>query len=163
MIETRRLLIRDFKIEDATTLASYRSKKEVAYYQSWNSYSLKKAQKRIAYCLKNPFKPKIGNYQLAIELKQEGKLIGDLFVEIKDYQTFILGYTLDSDYWSKGYALEAIKAFLTYQKEENHFKKVICHVYQDNVRSLRLLKKLGFIPYRKSYFYHDVSLYKELK
>lgn len=32
------------------------------------------------------------------------------FIEIDGHTTFTLGYTLDSVYWSKGYASEALKS-----------------------------------------------------
>lgn len=163
LIETKRLLIRNFTADDAVRLAQYRSKKEVARYQSWHFYSLNRAKKRIAYCMKHPYRGKLGNYQLAIELKSNHDLIGDLYIEVESTKSFTVGYTFDSIYWSNGYAYEALDAFFAYQKDEYHFKKVYAHVYQDNERSLRLLKKLDFTPYHKSYFYHDVSLYKDLK
>ena len=162
MIETKRLIIRSFKMDDAVALARYRSKKEVARYQSWHYYSLKRAKKRVEYCINHPYLGRVGNYQLAIELKSNHQLIGDLFIDVENKSTFTIGYTLDSIYWSNGYAFEALEAFFRYQKEVYQFKKVYAHVYQDNERSLRLLKRLGFTPYHKSYFYKDVSLYKNL-
>ena len=162
MIETKRLLIRDFTVDDAIRLAQYRSKKEVARYQSWHFYSLSRAKKRIAYCIKHPYRGRRGNFQLAVELKSNHDLIGDLYIDVESTKSFTIGYTFDSVYWFNGYAYEALEAFFDYQKEVYHFKKVYAHVYQDNERSLRLLKKLDFTPYHKSYFYHDVSLYKYL-
>ena len=54
----------------------------------------------------------IGNYQFGLYLKENNQLIGDIFIEIDGHTTFTLGYTLDSVYWSKGYASEALKSVL---------------------------------------------------
>ena len=161
MFETQRLLIRELKKSDAVVLSKYRSKEEVAYYQSWNHYPLIKAQKRIEYCLKHPLTNKRGNYQLAIVLKATNQLIGDLYIEVLDEKYFSLGYTLDSDYWSLGYASEALKGILDFMKDEYGFKLVLCHVYSNNTRSIRLLENNGFEKYERSLIMGDIG-YKKL-
>jgi len=155
ILETPRLYLRHFTLDDAQRLSEYRNKKEVAKYQTWNKYSYRDAKKRIHYCLKHQNIEERGNYQFAIILKENNKLIGDLFVEIDKSRSFVLGYTFDSDYWGKGYASEMITFFLEYMKEIYHFEKVICYVYKNNTRSLHLLKKLGFEKFSESYFYDD--------
>lgn len=162
MLETQRLLIDEFTMEDAEALSTYRCKEEVAYYQSWNHYSLVKAKKRIEYCIKNPFRGQIGNYQLAVRLKENRKLIGDYFLEVHDASILTLGYTFDSEYWSHGYATESLRALLEYLKTEYQFKTVYCHVYSDNERSLRLLENNGFEEYEHSPFMGDVGYRKYL-
>lgn len=159
---TKRLIIKDLSLDDMTRFSEYRNKKEVAKYQSWKDYSVKKAKKRISYCLKHPFKGQIGNYQLGIYLKDNHFLIGDLFIEIDGHTTFTLGYTLDSLYWSQGYASEAIQAMLKYMHEEYKFKICLAHVYEDNDRSVNLLKRNGFVMVNKSWFYQDVLYKKQL-
>lgn len=161
MLETQRLVIDEFQEEDANRLSEYRSKEEVAYYQSWNHYPLVKAIKRIAYCKAHPFHGQRGNYQLAVRLKDSNILIGDYFVEVHNSQSITLGYTFDSVYWSKGYASESIRALLQYMKEEYNFKLVLCHVYSDNDRSIRLLENNGFEEYERSTFMGDVG-YKKI-
>ncbi|MBM6880583.1 GNAT family N-acetyltransferase [[Clostridium] spiroforme] len=161
-IETARLIIKDLTLSDAIRFSDYRNKPEVAKYQSWKYYSLKKAQKRIKYTLDHPFAGKIGNYQLGIYLIQSDYLIGDLFIEIEGKTTFTVGYTIDSEYWAKGYASEAVSALLDYMHHSYHFKMCLAHVYEDNERSIRLLKKLGFEYIHKSWFYQDVLYRKNL-
>lgn len=159
-LKTERLIVRELSLDDVKRFSEYRNKKEVAKYQSWKTYSLKKAEKRIDYCLKHPFQGQIGNYQLGIYLKANDYLIGDLFLEIDGHTSFTLGYTLDSLYWSKGYASEAIQALFQFMHEEYKFKLCLAHVYEDNKRSVHLLEKNGFQKISKSWFYQDV-LYKK--
>lgn len=161
-IETERLLINNLTLEDAKAFSNYRNKEEVAKYQSWDSYSLKKAIKRIEYCLKNPFNGELGNYQIGIYLKDTKQLIGDLFIEVSSKTTITLGYTLDSLYWSNGYAYEALEALFNYLKANYAFKICLCHVYEENTRSINLLKKHDFIFIHKSWFYQDLLYRKKL-
>lgn len=161
MIEADRIKIQAISLQDIARFSEYRYKEEVAEYQSWDEYPIEKAKQRITYCIKHPFHGKRGNYQLGIYLKDENYLIGDLFIEIDGHTTFTLGYTLDSLYWSKGYASEALEAILCYMYEEYHFKICLCHVYEDNDRSIKLLTRHGFDRIHKSWFYQDV-LYRKM-
>ncbi len=163
ILETSRLYLRRLQKDDALRMSEYRQKKEVAYYQSWKKYSLKDASRRIEQCLKMTSLnlPKT-NYHLAVILKEEDMMIGDLFVDVANEKVFVLGYTLDSDYWSKGYGSEIVDAFCQYMKKTFQFQKVMCYVYKDNQRSIHLLKKLQFHKFDESYFYHDEGYIKHL-
>ena len=81
-IETERLIIKPLTLDDARRFSEYRDKEEVAMYQSWDEYPLNKAINRIEYCQKHPFHGQIGNYQFGLYLKENNRLIGDIFIEI---------------------------------------------------------------------------------
>ena len=155
--ETQRLIIRELQEEDAKRFGEYRDKKEVAYYQSWWRYSYNKAVKRIEYCIKHPFDGKMGNYQLGVVLKDNNYFIGDYFLEVNEPNVVTIGYTFDSDFWHHGYAMESLKAVLALLKNEYGFKRVLAYVYDDNEPSIRLLKKIGFIEFEKSFIMGDVA------
>lgn len=156
-IATKRLLIRELKASDAYRFSEYRDKREVAVYQSWWRYPYKKAVARIDYCLKHPFDGTRGNYQLGVVLEENNKLIGDIFLETWEQNSITIGYTFDSDYWRQGYAIETITKLLEVLKNKYHFKIVFAHVYDDNERSIKLLKKLGFEQYEASRIMGDIS------
>lgn len=63
-----------------------------------------------------------------------------LFFEVLEPSSITIGYTFDSDYWHHGYATESLRALLTILKDKYHFERVFAHVYNDNYRSIRLLK-----------------------
>ncbi|MEG0365870.1 MAG: GNAT family N-acetyltransferase [Coprobacillus sp.] len=163
IIETKRLYLRELQIEDAPIMSAYRSKEEVAKYQSWKTYSVDDASRRITQCLQIKEYNRVGSdYHLGIVLKENDLLIGDLFVEILNKKIFVLGYTLDSTYWSNGYATEIIESFMQYMKAQYKFKKVICYVYNDNIRSKKLLKRLAFMKFDESYYYDDEGYIKKI-
>lgn len=164
ILETPRLYLRPLQETDAYRMSEYRQKVEVAKYQSWKTYSVSTAKKRIQACLtvQDYRKPRT-NYHLGIVLKTDDILIGDLFVDVLNKNVFVLGYTLDSTYWSCGYASEMVDAFLHYMHDINHFQKVLCYAYKENERSIHLLKKLGFHKFEESYFYGDVGYSKILE
>lgn len=163
IIETERLYLRQLQLSDAPIMSAYRSKQEVAQYQSWKTYSVDDASRRITQCLQIKEYNRIGSdYHLGVILKENDLLIGDLFVEVLNKKIFVLGYTLDSQYWSKGYATEIIKPFMQYMKDTYRFKKVVCYVYADNKRSKKLLKRLAFMKFDESYYYDDESYIKKI-
>ena len=164
ILETQRLYLRCLQEDDASRMSEYRNKKEVAKYQSWDTYSKDDALRRIRQCqlIRSLNTPKT-DYHLAIILKNNDDMIGDLFVEIVNKKVFVLGYTLDSDYWSLGYASEIVNAFCEFMKDEYGFKKVVCYVYYDNVRSKKLLKRLHFVKFDESHYYGDEGFIKKLK
>lgn len=164
ILETERLYLRRFVLEDAKRMSEYRNKEEVAKYQSWNTYSERKAQSRIKKLMKTDefYKPRV-DYHFAIVLKETDEIIGDIFTDILNERTFMLGYTLDSLYWSKGYASEMVGAFIEYMHTEYHFKKVMCYAYANNERSVRLLNRLGFEKFDESSFFGDVGYIKKIE
>ncbi len=155
IIETQRLLIRPLVEEDAIRFAQYRDKPEVSKYQSWHHYSLNDAKRRIHYCLKHPFDGRKGNTQLAITLKENQMLIGDLHVEVMGSHYFSIGYTLDSPYWHQGYAREAVKGLIAYMRDVHSYTKCMAYIYTGNEKSRALLLALGFHKFDESAFYDD--------
>lgn len=163
ILETNRLYLRQLEETDASRMSEYRNKQEVAEFQSWKTYSPDDALRRIRQCLnvKALHLPRT-DYHLAIVLKDKDMMIGDLFVEVVNKRVFVLGYTFDSDYWSLGYATEMVSSFCDYMKNEYGFRKVLCYVYYDNMRSKKLLTKLGFRKFDQSYYYNDEGYMKRL-
>ena len=55
-----------------------------------------------------------------------------------------IGYAFIPEFWSRGYALEAASAVLSYAGETLGLKRVAAVVNVDNHSSIRLLEKMGF-------------------
>ncbi len=162
ILQSERLYLRTLEDYDAMHLAHYRNKNEVKEFQSWDDYSYQDAIKRIRECKNIDRLDRLySNYHLAIVSSNNDKLIGDIFVQVVSRHTFTLGYTLDSSYWNKGYAYEIVSEFLNYMKSLS-FKRVVCYVYNDNTRSIHLLKKLDFQLFEQSLFYGDQGYEKYL-
>ena len=142
-IETERLIIKPLTLDDAKRFSEYRDKEEVAMYQSWDEYPLNKAINRIDYCQKHPFHGQIGNYQFGLYLKENTQLIGDIFIEIDGHTTFTLGYTLDSVYWSKWYASEALRRVIYFFLNETCIELVEAKHIFGNPNSGKVMAKAG--------------------
>jgi len=145
--ETPRLILRAFRPEDAAAFSAYRSDPEVACYQGWTApYSLKQAQEFVAEMMRSiPGTP--GQwYQIALEEKVSGQVIGDVafHIEANSPQQAILGITLASAYQGKGFATEAMQRLLQFLFEELNLHRVSAYIDVDNPASYHLLERLGF-------------------
>ena len=146
-LETQRLIIRPFRDADIEPFLAYRNDPEVVKYQGWNfPYSREMAQEFIAH-MKSASPVAIGSgYQSAIENRETGEMIGDLFHLLGqgDSPQARVGYTLSRAHWKKGYASEAVKGLLDFFFYELSVHRVVADCDTENTASVRLLERLGF-------------------
>lgn len=142
LIKTDRLFIRTLLLKDKDDLFRYRSLPQVYRYQSWRPKQIDEAEEFI---LKNSWasiekKPWL---QLAICLN-EGFLIGDIGIHFVDDYQIEIGYTISPEYQGKGYAFEAVRAVIDHAFSEWGKHRISASVDPDNIRSIKLLEKIGF-------------------
>ncbi len=146
-LQTARLTLRNFIDSDLDTFFEYRNDPEVAKYQGWGiPYPREKAEQFIS-SMKDRFAPKQADWiQFAIALKDTDELIGDLgcFVKKEDARQSVIGFTIASKHWRKGYAIEVIPCLLDYLFEDMDMHRVSADCDAENIASYRTLEKLGF-------------------
>lgn len=155
-LETTRLRLRHFRDTDLQLFMAYRNDPEVARYQSWEGISELEActfiheQKEI-----QPGVPGRG-FQIAIELKATGVLIGDCYFKINelDHLQAEIGFTLSRAYQGQGYATEAVSCVLNYVFLTFHLHRIIAFTDCDNAASIALLERLGMR--REGHFLQNV-------
>jgi RimJ/RimL family protein N-acetyltransferase len=144
-LETTRLRLRHFGDSDLLAFMAYRNDPEVARYQSWESMNEPEArafiqeQKEI-----QPGIPGQG-FQIAIELKETGELIGDCYFitnELDNHQAEI-GFSLSRAYQRKGFATEAVSCFIHYAFLTFNLHRIIAITDCENRASVALLERLG--------------------
>ncbi|KTD00928.1 GNAT family N-acetyltransferase [Fluoribacter gormanii] len=65
-----------------------------------------------------------------------------------------IGWRLASSFWGKGYATEGAQAVLNYAFKTLKLKEVVAFTVPDNLRSQRVMEKLGMIRDRNGDFLH---------
>jgi len=134
----------------------YRNDPEVARYQSWTGIRVPEAraflheQKEV-----QPGVPGLG-FQIAIELKETGVLIGDCYFTIneQDDRQAEVGYSLARAYQGQGFATEAVSCFLTYAFLTFDLHRIIAITDCENGASVALLERLGMR--REGHFLQNV-------
>lgn len=146
-LHTQRLLLRNFTASDLEAFLSYRNDPEVAKYQGWSvPFPRDKGEAFIAE-MKDIHAPKQGQwFQLAVELKETGEMIGDVAYCITeaDIRQAVIGFTVSSAFWGRGFATEALTALLDYLFEDIDLHRVTADCDTENVGSWKTLEKLGF-------------------
>jgi RimJ/RimL family protein N-acetyltransferase len=145
--ETPRLILRPFEDRDAVPFAAYRSDPEVARYQGWEApYSLAQAEEFVS-----EMKARIPGapgkwYQIAIESKADGILIGDCAFKRPDDEPRVaeLGLTMARAYHRLGYGSEAMQVLLDDLFVSFDLHRVFANCDPQNAAPIRLLEKLGF-------------------
>lgn len=144
--ETTRLIMRPFEDRDAESFSQYRSDPEVARYQGWQApYSLEQATQFITEMKSTEPGTSDQWYQLALELKQTGELIGDcaFYLLARDSRQAEIGFTLARAFQGQGYATEAVARLMDYLFNERQLHRVQANCDPENITSARLMERLG--------------------
>lgn len=90
---------------------------------------------------------------IAVELKENNKLIGNVYLGKRDFNSLELGYVFNKKYWGKGYAKESIK-YLIQKAFSDKVHRIYAECDPNNPNSWRLLEALGFE--REAFFKQNV-------
>lgn len=145
LIETKRLILRTWKKEDAKPYFQINQDQKVTEFlrgpltrQEVNDFILRA----------NCHYDKHGYTLWAVELKQTGELIGFIGLNYTDWEAHFtpaveIGWRLGSPYWGKGYATEGAKAALDYGFKQCRLQKIVSFTVPANLRSIRVMEKIG--------------------
>lgn len=143
MIETERLILRQFRESDAKDVFEYLHQPVVHCFYSMKLDSLEDAKAEMR-------KRAEDDLYLAITLKETGKVIGEIFSfaegtdpesEVKD--NFSPCWMLNLDYCGKGYAYEAAHAYFDYLFNEKGARRLYAYTEDTNLPSQHLCERLG--------------------
>lgn len=152
-IETSNLIIRNYKLEDENDLCEYMLQRVNAEFEAYPDFSREKGKEEVE------FRSQSDEFY-AIELKKEHKVIGNVYLGKRDFNTRELGYVLNENYHRNGYGSEASKAMVEYM-----FKQGVHRIYSEcapqNTASWKLMSKIGME--REAYFKKNVSFHKDAK
>lgn len=155
ILETERLVLRPWKLEDVEDFYEYASVDGVGQMAGWQPHeSIEKSQ-----MILNSFIE--GKKTFALVDKASGKVIGSLGLEeadrnldsgFEDRKGRELGYVLSKEYWGRGLMPEAVKRVIQYAFEEQGWDFLVCGHYNENVQSQRVIEKSGFQFFREVEF-----------
>lgn len=82
-------------------------------------------------------------------LKDTMTPIGDLVADrpVPELHAIELAYNLHPAYWGQGYMPEAVLCAMDYLFGTLQFDNILCGYDEGNVKSKRVIEKLGFLPY----------------
>lgn len=174
ILESERLVLRDWKISDLDDFHVISSNKKVSDLAGFRlktskEESFNNLKKFIAASDNSNWKVKLKELDQvvfwAIELKELNKAVGwfelceascKLEAESFKYAKEI-GFVLSEEFWGKGLMPEAIKQALSYLFIEEEIDVVVCSHFKNNNQSEKVIKKCGFELYleddEEKYYY----------
>ena len=156
VLETKRLLLRPIKPEDAKDLLKYYSDDEVTQYMNMNSIHREEEGKTIIQNLQEKYEKK-EMITWAITLKGEERLIGTCY--LSDFTMGAIatvGYDLSKRYWNVGIMTESLKTIAFFGFYQLGLHRIQSFIHPENIDSIELLEKLDFKSegYLRQYQYH---------
>ncbi|MGG7144072.1 GNAT family N-acetyltransferase [Clostridium nigeriense] len=145
-IETERLILRKFKIEDAEAMyKNWVSDEEVTKFLTWPPHSSVEVTKTILKDWVDNYKED-DFYQWAIILKENGdEPIGSISVVDKNEKANMvhIGYCIGRKWWNTGVTSEALKALINYLIKEVGVNRVEARHDPNNPNSGKVMMKCG--------------------
>ena len=137
-LETERMTVRDFAMDDLEDLQAILGDEETMAY-SEPTYT----RERTAEFLRQFCVEKKG--AVAAVLKATGRVIGYILFHELDEGVYEMGWFFNRTCWGKGYPLEACKAVVDHAFNQQNAHKIFAETI-DGGRSVGLMKKLGMKP-----------------
>ncbi len=144
-LETERLVLRPWTEADLEDFYEYASVPGVGEMAGWNHHQDKDESRRILRLFIDHKKT------FALELKENGKVIGSLGLEELDpdpekseKQGREIGYVLSKTCWGRGLMPEAVEAVIRYCFDMLKWDYLTCSHFPQNAQSRRVIEKTGF-------------------
>jgi ribosomal-protein-alanine N-acetyltransferase len=150
-LETDRLILRDFTLEDVEALARCREDERYwRYYEPVEDVAAHARQHVEWFVGWQKAEPRT-HFQLAITLRDTGALIGDCGLRGRPqvnvgYDADLeadIGYELNPAFWGQGLATEAVRRIVDFGFRELELHRVWAFCLGDNEPSWRLMERLG--------------------
>ncbi len=149
MLETARLIIRPFTLDDLETLIELRSDEEVMKYLGGAQMKSRElCERRLQFYVECD--EKLGYGMSLMYLKSSGELVGWSGLQpLEDTGETEVGYALKKTFWRQGLGFECAKAWLTYGFNNLGLKRIVAITVPQNLGSRRIMEKLG-MTYEKT-------------
>ena len=149
--DTERLILRRYKEKDLQDLYEYLSNPKVVEFEPYKPMTLEEVKGNLEWRIST-------DEMIAVELKETGKMIGNVYLGKREFDSLEIGYVFHESYWKKGYASESCKK-LVELAFQNGVHRIYAECDPNNANSWELLEKLGFE--REAYFKKNVYFWKD--
>lgn len=151
ILETQRLLLRRYSAEDLHDLYEYLSDEDVVKYEPYMPMNLDETARELELRIHD-------DEMIAVVLKATGKLIGNLYLGKREFNSLELGYVFNKNYWKLGYAKESCTALIR-RSFSDGTHRIFAECDPENTASWRLLESLGFT--REAHFRQNVYFWTD--
>lgn len=145
-LQTQRLLITEINLGDVADIHDLHSKPEVVEFNTLGiPKELDETKEVLRSVLEDQKRSKRTKFGWAVRLRGSGEFVGEIGLNLwpEKWQMGEVFYNLVPEQWGNGYAYESVKRVLQFGFEDLGLHRIEAGVATENVRSIRLLEKLG--------------------
>lgn len=143
-LQTDRLLLREYTLDDFAAVHSFASDLRIAEYVDWGPNTTGETLEFLKMCSAAQRGSNRTNFTLAVTFPR-GEPFGSVGLGI-DRGRGELGYVIDADHWGRGYATEAAAALLRFGQGTLKLQDITATCRPENTASARVLEKIGLVP-----------------
>jgi len=145
-IQTKRLLLRAFRMSDAKDVQRIAGHKLVAATTRYIPHPYPDGYAEAWISTLAPNFDRGLQMLCAIEMRENGRMIGSIGFDFhKDNESASLGYWLDPEMWGQGFATEASKGMIAYGFNVLKLNRIQANHLTRNPASGRVLQKAGML------------------
>ncbi len=145
IIQTNRLLLRQYAPEDWQRVHLYASIPEFSQFDVWGPNNVDDTKNFVQECIARTTERPILRYELAIVLRKRGLLIGGCGLKRQNVAATYgnLGFAVNPDYQNNGYATEAAVALIDFAFNKLGLVQVYAECDTRNEASRRVMERAG--------------------
>ena len=159
VLESERLVYREFKKSDAQDLFLIRSDDNVMNYMDSHKHHTIQDSEKMIEGIQESFKEKTGINWAIIE-KSTNEFMGyfGFWRLINEHCRAEIGYDLKPSFWGKGFMKETLNRLIDFGFNDLTLHSIEGDVNPQNVNSIKLLEKMGFKKeayFRENFLFND--------
>lgn len=145
MLETDRLVLREFAAEDFDAVHAYASDPEVVAYMPWGPNTEQDTTDFLERARGYRDVDPRADFVMAVQRRSDARVIGGIGLHLHppDAHQAMLGYCYASEAWGKGFATEAALELVAFGFDLIGVHRIWAGCDPDNTASIRVLEKLG--------------------
>lgn len=149
--QTDRLILRKYLESDLQDLYEYLSDSEVLKYEPYKPMNMDEVRHNLEWRIST-------DEMVAVELKTNHRMIGNVYLGKRDFESLEIGYVFNQEYWGKGYAKESCLA-LVEQAFFHGVHRIFAECDPQNLSSWKLLESLGLE--REAHLKQNIYFWKD--
>ena len=134
--ETERLILRRYTERDFDDLFEYLSDAEVVKFEPYKAMTAEETRENLKWRIET-------DEMIAVELKENHKMIGNIYLGKRDFNSREIGFVFNRNFWGNGYAKESCRAIIEHAFQDG-VHRIFAECDPENQNSWRLLESLGF-------------------
>lgn len=142
-LQTPRLLLREFRLEDFDDIHAYATDPLTVRYMDWGPNTEQVTHEFLERQIAQQATWPRRDFSYAVELLAERKVIGSVRLGLNDHRNADFGYSLGSAYWGVGLGAEAARALVNLAFDRFDAHRVWASCDTRNRRSFGVMEKLG--------------------